>query len=169
VSYRDEPGLSCPRCAGVALSSFTVVGIERAICAGCGGVWIAEPAMQELLDRIGVEGDEPLGPLDRCHGTTGCPVCREPMAMERGYGEEAAGIVVDICVEHGVWFDRDELAPVLAGLEAEVLSRSPSEQARAGHGAFIGLLTDSVRGLFRSLRAPKRRPDRSRGRTDRTP
>jgi len=40
-------------------------------------------------------------------GQRPCPICRRPMAVETQHG-----VKVDLCPDHGVWLDRDELRDI---------------------------------------------------------
>ncbi|HEY1537294.1 MAG TPA: zf-TFIIB domain-containing protein, partial [Polyangiaceae bacterium] len=40
-----------------------------------------------------------------------CPACGEPMQRKNFAG--ASGVVLDVCPEHGLWFDRGELATIM--------------------------------------------------------
>jgi Zn-finger nucleic acid-binding protein len=45
-----------------------------------------------------------------------CPSCKQLM-VRRNYAH-ASGVIIDLCREHGVWFDADELARILAWVRA---------------------------------------------------
>jgi hypothetical protein len=43
-------------------------------------------------------------------------ICKQPM-NRRHYGR-TSGVIVDMCRDHGIWFDADELTRILAWLHA---------------------------------------------------
>ncbi len=60
---------------------------------------------------------EPSRPLYRK-----CPQCQRQMARRRY--QHVSRVVVDACVGHGVWLDRNELEHVLAFLESGGLAKA---------------------------------------------
>jgi Zn-finger nucleic acid-binding protein len=64
----------------------------------------------------------PGGTQDSITGERPCPVCKRLMVVERNQG-----VAVDVCREHGVWFDLGELPTLLA---------------RARAGSRVGLATE---------------------------
>jgi Zn-finger nucleic acid-binding protein len=124
-AYRGERPLTCPRCGeDTALSEQVLHDVRRHLCAGCGGVWIAEDQLQLLFVALGlgIGAHEPFGPLAMMAGGARCPICRAPMTLERTYGDELPA-EIDVCAAHGAWFDRDELAHALAQLQLEAMDR----------------------------------------------
>jgi Zn-finger nucleic acid-binding protein len=55
-----------------------------------------------------------------------CPVCQK--FMNRMNYARISGVVLDVCKDHGLWFDRDELRQVLAFIEGGGLERSRARQ-----------------------------------------
>lgn len=93
--------------------------IELDACAGCGGVWFDAGEMDLLLETLGIaEGERNFDRLladasDTAEAPRRCPLCRRKMGKARVGGE---GPVVDRCVRgEGIWFDRGEIVPALAG------------------------------------------------------
>jgi Zn-finger nucleic acid-binding protein len=139
-------GFACPACrpvAAVLTSRRLAEGSHLAAleCGRCTGVWLdrdtfallAEEARRGFLHKV-----LPRGPLPPGGGTAGCsseeprpcPVCAAAMTR-RTYGRN--GILVDSCRLHGVWFDGEELALVLAWMRrggAERAARLAAEDAR---------------------------------------
>lgn len=74
-----------------------------------------------------------------------CPVCARPMSAERQYR-----ITLDICEEHGVWFDRGELPELIDRLnrinriknDAAVREATRSGKLRGIFGGWVSLLFD---------------------------
>jgi Zn-finger nucleic acid-binding protein/ribosomal protein L40E len=119
-------------------------------CGRCAGLWIGSEVFQLLERRAqqqslsadsltaqpeqatqGVSSVRQQGPLYR-----NCPVCDGPMAR-RNYARKS-GIIVDMCNQHGLWFDAGELDAVLhwireggAAQAARAQSAHAQQQARA--------------------------------------
>jgi Zn-finger nucleic acid-binding protein len=109
----------CPRCVR-ALELETAPGgapVERHACRACGGVWLERGALERLAEerrvRLGAQPGAEAGPEIVQPFTRKCPRCRAAMAAELAC--EVAP--VDVCHEHGVWLDREDLAPRLGELQ----------------------------------------------------
>jgi Zn-finger nucleic acid-binding protein len=120
-------------------------------------MWIDDDQLDLLLMRLGLHADEPLGPIAaKPASALACPVCAGAMVQEASYGDDGS-VVVDVCPDHGAWFDRDELGVVLYDLQEEHVSRG------ADHDAGTSLNT-ALRALSTTVRFAARREDRKRGR-----
>lgn len=101
----------CPRCSTPLRGSGSdgVFG-----CMGCGGTFVTHAGLAELCDT-----NTTAPPFARADATRAvseaayvvCPQCHELMAR-RTFGGKS-GLVVDVCVLHGTWFDPTELAAAL--------------------------------------------------------
>jgi Zn-finger nucleic acid-binding protein/DNA-directed RNA polymerase subunit RPC12/RpoP len=112
-----KPGeaMMCPRCQ---LPLFR--GQDDSVilhgCGRCGGIWLDNASGQALVKRSEtstIELVERAGARARFdaerHPPVACPVCAAACArvvLDKG------DAVVDVCGEHGTWFDRYELALV---------------------------------------------------------
>ena len=67
--------------------------------------------------------------------TMNCPKCGKEMAKRSSYG----GVEMDLCVEHGIWLDKDELRRILEG-HAEDNRQPPNDDRHHGRleGIFLG-------------------------------
>ncbi|MEM9554347.1 MAG: zinc ribbon domain-containing protein [Acidobacteriota bacterium] len=135
---------SCPACddqplVGRRLGSLAVSVLE---CGGCAGLWLGADAfarLEELAQRDQrselasvLAGDasatsrpvpvQPPGPLYRP-----CVVCSALMHRVN-YGKRS-GVIVDLCKEHGVWFDAEELQRVVTWIRDGGLERSEARDA----------------------------------------
>lgn len=153
----------CPVCTGSAgngadgprLASRRVAGESFAAleCGCCAGLFIgneafrmlAEGARREQLIRQEHGGSEepayarPAKPAQKGSFYRSCPQCGGRMNRQN-YGR-SSGVIIDICREHGVWFDAEELDQILAwirrgGLTAETERRSEELKERERAGRF---------------------------------
>ena len=110
-----ESTYPCPRCT-FTLYTAKKDDIELSACGACGGVWL--PTEQALIakssdSRVPEQLAKKVEKVTRArpwHETplVKCPECQAAMAR-RFVGK----VVIDSC-SHGTWFDRDELATVMA-------------------------------------------------------
>jgi Zn-finger nucleic acid-binding protein len=101
-------------------------GVAAAACGRCGGVWLD----RATLDALARDGGHQAGAaLQDQEGARRCPVCGALMARtEFGRG---LGLVVDVCGEHGTWFDAGELRQVMQHRAAPLPDLGDPEQWRA--------------------------------------
>jgi Zn-finger nucleic acid-binding protein len=124
--------LACPRCSGelrpVRLGSSPVRE-----CAGCGGLWLdndtflAICADRERQAAVGPGTARPAmakaaGGIDVRVKYLRCPVCRA--MMDRVNFARVSGVVVDVCADHGTWFDLNELHRIVDFIASGGLDRS---------------------------------------------
>jgi Zn-finger nucleic acid-binding protein len=149
---------SCLRCAA-DLTPTEKGGVTRHVCGSCGGMWIDDDQLDRLLVRLGLSADEPLGPIEHHPSNLPCPVCTKPMEQESSYGTEPR-VLIDVCADHGAWFDRDELGVIVYDLQEEHVARSPLD---LDAGTSLGT---ALRALATTVRMAKVQPNRVRGRRD---
>jgi Zn-finger nucleic acid-binding protein len=125
--------LSCPRCR-VGMQAVEVGTARLRECPKCEGIWADADSLRQICaDReeqaavLGMPAVLPAG------GSVGietniryvpCPACGK--LMNRVNFARCSGVVVDVCQQHGTWFDRDELRRIVefiraGGLEKERL------------------------------------------------
>ena len=122
--------LRCPHCKK-RLVEVVAKDVKLDGCAGCGGIWIdnesatrvlakPEPVFAELAKRAGnnarhrVQTENP-----------GCPVCTAVLDRVTTHG-----IALDVCNEHGTWFDAFELGQLVGVLRGELKpAESPDGQS----------------------------------------
>jgi len=199
----DETPLDCPACGPpYRLTSRRIGEVAVLECGRCMGFWLGTDAFDHLTeqaaaDTLGTDAyfkprpnsaappplpEEPLPPeLPEDPAASGrtwryrrCVRCGQLMHRHH-YGKDS-GVIVDVCKAHGVWFDADELARILAyirrGGESEVKSEPAVNAARTepangppplpnasgsslhesdqrrGEGSFLDLLGDFFHVLF---------------------
>ncbi|HWO20509.1 MAG TPA: zf-TFIIB domain-containing protein [Kofleriaceae bacterium] len=105
------PPARCPRCQ-------IDLGDEPLIrhCSRCKGSWIAEETLHERA--AAVQGGPPdLTWHKEARATLMCAICGQPMETI-----VVRDTPVDRCVQHGIWFDANELAHVLSPAAAVAMT-----------------------------------------------
>jgi Zn-finger nucleic acid-binding protein len=152
--YRQAQ-ITCPRC-GTALVAMGAALSTRNTCTGCGGAWVEEEDLRRIFEDLSLDPLAPLGPLELVEGPLRCPRCRKPMAVERTLGEEPTA-QIDVCPDHGAWFDRGELAHTLDRLQLQRIDkeRGPYHDVPDEIVLFVW--------LYRLFRSEPEEPSRTRG------
>jgi Zn-finger nucleic acid-binding protein len=123
--------LCCPQCE-CAFDAFSADTGSLLDCPRCGGQFVNHSLLKELLERKEAYG---LGPQraptveaspERVQYRP-CPVCRA-MMNRKNFGR-VSGVVVDVCREHGIWFDLGELPRVMAFVRDGGLLRTEIREA----------------------------------------
>jgi Zn-finger nucleic acid-binding protein len=109
----------CPRCA-LPLFEGRANEITMLGCGRCGGIWLdneaARRAIQTMDEAVLLLADQASSRAAftvEVAGTAVCPTCQRSLARTRS---PQSGIWIDVCPEHGTWFDRYELGVVLEAL-----------------------------------------------------
>lgn len=121
VSLDDATG-DCPRCR-VALEKNKIGETSLKSCTNCDGLWLDVESFEAIcVDRerqsavIGFVDKRTLrGQRLTKVNYVPCPDCGE--LMNRNNFAKASGVVVDICKQHGVWFDADELPSIIGFIQ----------------------------------------------------
>ncbi|HEY7956143.1 MAG TPA: zf-TFIIB domain-containing protein [Polyangia bacterium] len=157
---------ACPRCKPER-SALTVTAIGEAFleeCARCGGVWVDAESFKKICSErerqaAFIGSGSPLGAPSHAVPEAqvrylACPDCGQ--VMNRMNFARRSGVIVDVCKQHGTWFDRDELREIVefiraGGLDAareqelatitEERRRLESEKRASGTGAALPLET----------------------------
>lgn len=122
---------ACPRCA-VGLHARPVGDLTLDDCPKCGGTFVDRAALEMLLgEKRAARAESVLGaydaggddPLPQPPGAfyVKCPECAQ--MMNRRMFAHGAKVIVDVCRNHGTWFDQHELPRIIrfvmrGGLEA---------------------------------------------------
>jgi Zn-finger nucleic acid-binding protein len=131
--------LLCPACQDGHRLVSRYLGAQAVTvleCGRCAGFWLGHEAFRQLVERAQKEA-LPAGTtvklpaqaaVEALPGTETapegghrvsfyrpCPVCHELMPR-LNYGH--CGVIIDVCRHHGIWFDANELARILAWLHA---------------------------------------------------
>jgi Zn-finger nucleic acid-binding protein len=142
------PACSPPRQLGSRRLEDEPVAISD--CAVCGGIWVERSVFEILVARArqaqlgaavlalaGAAAERPAGPNGEAAAPGGplyrpCAVCGRLMNRQN-FGRKS-GVIVDLCRDHGLWFDLQELPRVLRWIQAggeEQARRRDGEEAQA--------------------------------------
>jgi Zn-finger nucleic acid-binding protein len=125
----DGP-LACPACAG-GLSAVQVGRTWLRECGGCGGVWMDNAAFEALCAErerqasvltFRAQASVPA-PAETQIRYRACPECGA--LMHRLNFGRVSGVIVDVCREHGTWFDADELRRIVEFIQGGGLEMRP--------------------------------------------
>lgn len=127
----------CPRCRA-QLSARRVLERELVECSSCGGIWLAPEVFEDMcarseqvgtLSRILGAATPPTKPVDDAHvAYLKCVQCGELM-FRKNLGP-GSGLILDVCKNHGVWFDHDELVRALEFVARGGLERVREQEKR---------------------------------------
>src|ERR1044071_4064983 len=125
VVDESAPPLVCPGCRA-AMHAVAVGSTPFHECTECASVWLETATFTQLcMDR---EQRSAIGALigaapTDVNPTVGlavryvpCPTCTKVMNREN-FGRRS-GVVIDVCKQHGVWFERGELHSVIRFIES---------------------------------------------------
>jgi Zn-finger nucleic acid-binding protein len=128
---KDSKSRLCPRCK-TAMISVTIGATTVLECEKCFGLWLDVPSFEKICaDRE--QQSAVLGMASHAPATANspskvnyvpCPECAQ--LMNRMNFARCSGVIVDICKQHGTWFDRDELSRIV-----EFISEGGLNTARA--------------------------------------
>lgn len=112
--------LKCPRCA-IDMSSVTIGNAAVRECSQCEGLWLDATVFQSICadreQQSVILGDAftTQHKLAVAHEAQvryiPCPHCKQ--LMNRINFAKCSDVIVDVCKQHGTWFDRDELRQII--------------------------------------------------------
>mgnify|MGYP003885863967 CR=1 FL=1 len=144
----------CPRCSS-SLSSVHRDEVHLLACSGCGGVWMSGATLDRFVEALltqpeAVQAAEQVAAsalfeFEPDPDVIGCSTCRRTMEITR----HPSGVELDVCAEHGVWFDRHELPRVVRdpeGLAAVKAAQSHLQPQRVPSPTGLGgeVATDAL-------------------------
>jgi Zn-finger nucleic acid-binding protein len=132
-------GVVCPSCHKL-MGAARVGTLSLDECTACSGVWVSARLFEQLCaDREAqsaiVHGGALRGQTAAAPGVElrvryrPCPRCRK--LMNRVNFASGAKVVLDICREHGTFFDRDELHRVVTFIQAGGMERARAREREA--------------------------------------
>jgi Zn-finger nucleic acid-binding protein len=127
---------ACPRCHrrlhSVAIGEVTVQECDR-----CDGLWVDNDTFKEICARheqqvvfLGAPSlQDPLPSVTiEPVRYVKCPSCRQLMNRVNFAG--CSGVIVDVCKEHGTWFDRAELRRIIEFIQAGGMDKAREREVR---------------------------------------
>lgn len=126
--------LRCPHCKKL-LVTVKVGELALSGCGRCGGIWVDNASARSLVaspQRVVIELAERASAHAAKNGkprssTPTCPCCPAVLDKRRAHGVE-----LDLCDQHGTWFDSYELQTVLRKLLGEPSPERARVQVVAG-------------------------------------
>ena len=125
ASAADAGELRCPLCQQ-RLVTARVLDVALSGCGGCGGIWIDNESARKIVEKP----DAVFADLaaraaknakhGRPTGLPKCPSCK--VGLDRVTSQ---GIELDVCSQHGTWFDVGELRRLVNSLRGEDLRAKP--------------------------------------------
>ncbi len=140
--------LECPGCAG-DMHPVRLGATSMHQCDQCGSAWLAPNDFASLcsnreergtvMTSLGAGGVAARTPDQGKVRYVHCAVCGK--VMNRVNFGKMSGIIIDVCKNHGVWFERDELRGVLQFVANGGLDRMRATEAerKASQLSAIGL------------------------------
>lgn len=129
----DAAPLPCPACRG-ELESVRIGDTAVRECGACGGLWLdnaafdalcADREQQASVLRFRAEAAVPA-PVPGAVRYRPCPECTA--LMNRLNFQRVSGVIVDVCREHGTWFDADELRRIVEFIQGGGLEVARSRE-----------------------------------------
>lgn len=125
----------CPRCQE-GMNAVVIGQANLRECPRCEGIW-AEAASLEQICADREKQAAVLGMAATLSTPTSveleaniryvpCPVCRK--LMNRVNFAHCSNVIVDVCQQHGTWFDRDELRRIVEFIRSGGLEKSRSQE-----------------------------------------
>lgn len=110
---------SCPRCH-IPLRIARIRDNELDICASCYGIWLDMDEFNYLVSERDVYSDQSIPrkyekkPLSAkvMEGKKYIPCPRCDLLMNRKNFKKISGVIIDVCMHHGVWLDSGELEQI---------------------------------------------------------
>jgi Zn-finger nucleic acid-binding protein len=127
----DVTGVKCPDCE-VPLVRVALRETVLAECARCFGIWLDTGS----FNRICVEREQQAAVLGRAEPQEidvkkawrylPCPACGHLMHRVNFAGQ--SGVIIDLCKDHGVWFEREELRKIVEFIRAGGMTQARETQ-----------------------------------------
>ncbi len=125
----------CPRCQA-DMEAVLIGHTHLRECPKCEGIWADGDSLQQICaDReeqaavLGMAVPEPssqVGNIEQNIRYLPCPQCKK--LMNRVNFAHCSGVVVDVCRQHGTWFDKDELRRIVEFIRAGGFEKQRTRQ-----------------------------------------
>jgi Zn-finger nucleic acid-binding protein len=123
----------CPRCK-CALDRLEIQSIKLAECKTCAGVWSDPTTFEKICSEkeeqsaaLAFFGARPENPNAKFPvNYVPCPDCKQ--LMNRSNFARSSGVIIDLCKDHGIWFDAGELPKIVEFIEHGGLTRARAKE-----------------------------------------
>lgn len=128
----ENPG-ECPRCR-VKLQALRIGKVNIRECERCGGFWSDGSTFETICSNKEHQASV-LGfsnsyvhsdPSQSTISYVPCPDCKQ--LMNRSNFARSSGVIVDMCRQHGVWFDAGELPKIIDFIDNGGLDRAREKE-----------------------------------------
>jgi len=129
----SENAGECPRCS-VKLESLKIDSVHIRECEHCGGFWSSTETFEQIcankdkqasvLGFIGSYVHPNADPPQISY--VPCPDCKQ--LMNRSNFARSSGVIIDMCKQHGVWFDAGELPRIIEFIENGGMDRAREKE-----------------------------------------
>lgn len=165
IADDEKPG-NCPRCRS-ELSRLRIEETRLRECAKCGGMWSRVETFESIcadrekqaavLSFAGAKAQMNTSPARISY--VPCPDCSQ--LMNRSNFARSSGVIIDLCKQHGVWFDVEELPKII-----EFIRKGGMEKAREREKLAIKEERDNLRDEVRRAAIMDRRFETTQSRDD---
>ena len=126
-------GRYCPRCKQ-ELQVVDIGDTKVLECSHCLGLWLTSATFEKICadreQQAAVLGAATLSTSPEIRESKvsyiPCPECHQ--LMNRANFARCSGVIIDLCKQHGVWFDRDELSRIIEFIQAGGLDAARSKE-----------------------------------------
>jgi Zn-finger nucleic acid-binding protein len=131
IEVDDATKEFCPRCK-VDLTAVVIGKTNLRECPKCEGLWLSKTAFEKICDdneeQAAVLGMAIQLPTDLAGNVEAeirylpCPLCKK--LMNRVNFAHCSHVIVDVCAQHGTWFDKDELRRIVEFIRGGGLTKA---------------------------------------------
>lgn len=124
----------CPRCR-IEMKSVVIGATPLRECSQCDGLWVDVKSFEKIcadreqqsvvLGTASPVSTNAMRATSKVHYVP-CPECSQ--LMNRINFARCSGVVVDVCKNHGTWFDRDELSSIIEFIRGGGLNASRAKE-----------------------------------------
>lgn len=166
IEVLSEDAGNCPRCKR-PLESLQIEATQMRECMRCGGIWTDAGTFESIC----ADKEQQSAVLSFIHAQTfesqadapisyvPCPECKQ--LMNRSNFARSSGVIIDLCKQHGVWFDADELPRIIEFIDKGGLAKARAKEKMAIEDERSKLCDEQRKLAMMELRAGRRGLDPS--------
>jgi len=124
----------CPRCR-IEMESVLIGKTHLEECPKCEGIWADSDSLRQIcVDQeqqaavLGLATSQPQSAVkleEHIHYIP-CPICKG--LMNRVNFARCSGVIVNVCSQHGTWFDKDELRRIVEFIRSGGIDRQRARE-----------------------------------------